>query len=591
MQAYNILEIANSHGGDFEYLKKIIRQFAPLKNIGIKFQAFKYDKIATENFTYFDTYKKLFFNEAQWKEAIELAIATDKEVWLDLFDTYGASILQQNLNRITGLKLQASVLYNFELLDELAAIDVRKIKLILNISGYEILEVKKQIEFINERLQPLEIIIQTGIQSYPTQLSDSGIAKITALKSNFPNHKFSIADHADGESQDALILPMIATVMGFEYIEKHIMINKEETKFDFQSSLPFEKYTAYLKLSIDYLTALNADFITSKEKQYLKNTIQVPILKTEKKIGELIDKNNDFDFKRTNSKGLNYLQINNLLNEFYILRNDLNIGQTIKIENLRKARIGSIIACRMKSSRLPKKALSNIYSNLTSIEICIKNTLRLKNIDSITLATSTHADDEILANYLFDPSVNFYQGDPDDVIKRFIDVADFQKLDVVVRQTADNMFVSNEILELLLKSHFENGADYTTARLAAIGTNLEIINVAALKKVKQHFKSANYSEYMTWYFQNNPEHFKLNIIDLPAELVRDYRLTLDYPEDLEMYIALIEKMNLGLDFTITDVFNCLDNNIDIANINVNCVVKYHTDPTLIETLNTETKIK
>jgi spore coat polysaccharide biosynthesis protein SpsF (cytidylyltransferase family) len=68
-------------------------------------------------------------------------------------------------------------------------------------------------------------------------------------------------------------------------------------------------------------------------------------------------------------------------------------------------------------------------------------------------------------------------------------------------------------------------------------------------------------------------------------------LTLDYPEDLEMYTTLIEKMNLGLDFTIMDVFSFLDKNPEIANINANCVVKYHTDPNLIATLNEQTKMK
>ena len=47
---------------------------------------------------------------------------------------------------------------------------------------------------------------------------------------------------------------------------------------------------------------------------------------------------------------------------------------------------------------------------------------------------------------------------------------------------------------------------------------------------------------MTWYMRNNPEFFSLNILDLPEELVRDYRLTLDYQEDLDMFNVLFNKL-------------------------------------------------
>jgi N,N'-diacetyllegionaminate synthase len=47
---------------------------------------------------------------------------------------------------------------------------------------------------------------------------------------------------------------------------------------------------------------------------------------------------------------------------------------------------------------------------------------------------------------------------------------------------------------------------------------------------------------MTWYFRNNPDHFKLNIVSLPEAYVRNYRLTLDYAEDLEMFEALFSKL-------------------------------------------------
>ena len=48
---------------------------------------------------------------------------------------------------------------------------------------------------------------------------------------------------------------------------------------------------------------------------------------------------------------------------------------------------------------------------------------------------------------------------------------------------------------------------------------------------------------MTFYFLNNPKYFKLNIVDLPKIFIRNYRLTLDYKEDLEMFNKLFTKLN------------------------------------------------
>ncbi len=96
---------------------------------------------------------------------------------------------------------------------------------------------------------------------------------------------------------------------------------------------------------------------------------------------------------------------------------------------------------------------------------------------------------------------------------------------------------------------------------------------------------------MTWYFKNNSEHFKLNIVDLPSDLVRDYRLTLDYPEDLALFEKIEDHFQANnLEFSLPLLFEYLDNNPEVAKINSGLEVKYLTDKTLIDTLNKVTKI-
>lgn len=253
--------------------------------------------------------------------------------------------------------------------------------------------------------------------------------------------------------------------------------------------------------------------------------------------------------------------------------------------------IATIIACRLKSSRLPRKALLKI-GDLSSIEYCIKNALKFTNVDYTILATSTVDEDSVLKDYTYSDSVIFHRGDPEDVIQRYIDIINKLKIDIVIRVTGDMPFISDKILQILMKSHFETGADYTVAKKAAAGTNLEIINATALKKIKSYFPYADYSEYMTFYFVNNPSYFKLNFIDLPENLVRDYRLTLDYAEDLTMFNHVSNYfISQKVDYDIETLFQYLDNNPEIADINSQCLLTYKTDAKLIALLNEKTTIK
>lgn len=258
--------------------------------------------------------------------------------------------------------------------------------------------------------------------------------------------------------------------------------------------------------------------------------------------------------------------------------------------NLPDCRIGVIVACRLKSSRLKQKAILPI-KGIASVERCLQNCLLIAGEKPVVLATSTLPDDAELENYTLGGKINFWKGHPDDVIQRYLGACERFGIDVIVRVTADCPVVSPEIAEFLLKSHFESGADYTAPRKYAVGTNSEIYNTEALQRVIDLLGQADHSEYMTWYMRNNTDVFKVNIIDLPDALVRDYRLTLDYPEDLEMFERLYAELEQrDLSPTAANVFSVLDEDNGIAGINMHLALKYQADAELIEKLNKVTRI-
>lgn len=588
---YNILEVANTHAGNIDYVYSLLEEFSEFKkedNFGIKFQPLKYDKIATSDYEWYNVYVELFFDNNQWKDIINTAYKT-KDVWIDLFDEYGIEIIKENIEKVSGIKLQTSILDNNIIYKELEKINLSELNIIINIAGRDKEDINRIIKKYS-LLNAKDIILEVGFQAYPTKLEDSGLSKIKYLKDNYSN-KIVFADHIDGKNENAVLLPLIAMMNGADYIEKHIMHSALETKYDHFSSVTIDTYKNLIEKQKNYFPLLSSPFLNTEEKNYIKTTYQIPILNKNKEKYSLLNIDNDLKFRRTNMSGLTLNEINDLVSSYHILSTDKDINTTLKRENFKKANIAAIIACRLKSTRLPSKALLKI-GDLTSVELCIKNTMKFNNLNHVVLATSDNEQDSELSKYTYDESVIFHQGDPEDVIRRYIDVIDKLKIDVIVRITADMPYVSSEIFDFILEAHFKSGADYTVAKEAAVGTNLEIINTVALKKVKEHFPNAQYSEYMTWYFQNNPEHFKLNFIELPKKWIRDYRLTIDYQEDLEMFNKIEEYFKKeNIEYSIEELYKFLDSNPEIANVNSHITLKYKTDQKLIDTLNKETKIK
>ena len=96
-------------------------------------------------------------------------------------------------------------------------------------------------------------------------------------------------------------------------------------------------------------------------------------------------------------------QIKSYIQNGYILRKELPENSTIKPEDFKKPVVAVIIACRLKSMRLANKALLKI-GDLSSIEMCIKNSLKIKEANHVILATSQLESDSELKKYLFDPS-------------------------------------------------------------------------------------------------------------------------------------------------------------------------------------------
>ena len=154
------------------------------------------------------------------------------------------------------------------------------------------------------------------------------------------------------------------------------------------------------------------------------------------------------------------------------------------------------VAVRMKSSRLPLKALADIHGK-PLIQRLVDRLSETIPLDRIVLCTSEHPQDDAIQQFACENEINCFRGDELDVMGRFLSAAQVYSAKTIVRVTGDNPLTDPYMLTEMLKQHSYNGAEYTYSEDLPLGTRPEIIDVEALRRVHEQVSNSDYSEYMT----------------------------------------------------------------------------------------------
>jgi spore coat polysaccharide biosynthesis protein SpsF len=192
-----------------------------------------------------------------------------------------------------------------------------------------------------------------------------------------------------------------------------------------------------------------------------------------------------------------------------------------------------IIQARMNSTRLPGKVLMPIpiTNGKPIIQWIVDELKKLKLSCKIIVASSTNYENDALENYCKENSINFFRGDENDVLSRFIKIAKMENPDVVVRLTGDNPIIDISLLQNVITHHVVNQNDYTTTEWLPIGMNMEVVSPAALISLENVETTYSEKEHVTLYFKNN-DFFKKQVIKLVEDIeYSKLRLTIDYLSD------------------------------------------------------------
>lgn len=229
-------------------------------------------------------------------------------------------------------------------------------------------------------------------------------------------------------------------------------------------------------------------------------------------------------------------------------------------------RTAVFITVRMKSTRLPKKALLEIKGR-TTIEHLIDRIKSAKLHDLVVLCTSTHPDDKILAELAKKSGIEAFRGSPEDKLERYLKAAKKYGVDFIVNVDGDDILCDPTLIDRTIEHFKRTEADCIIWRGFPVGAVPTGIKVGALEKVCE-IKDEKDTEVWGGYFTDT-DLFKVEYLDAEEELRHpEIRMTLDYPEDLKFFKAIFERLYVpGRIFSLREVIELLKKSPDIAEIN------------------------
>jgi spore coat polysaccharide biosynthesis protein SpsF len=206
--------------------------------------------------------------------------------------------------------------------------------------------------------------------------------------------------------------------------------------------------------------------------------------------------------------------------------------------------VGIIIQARMGSTRLPGKVLKPIAGKAL-LDHVLSRLSRLTYPVKVIVATSENLEDDAIVLHCLNRNITVFRGSEKNVLDRYCQCARQNGFDNVVRLTADNPFTDIEELQHLIVHHIRQYNDYTHSfDVMPLGVGAEIFSFAALERSAREGHAQNHYEHVNEYIQENPQLFKIGVLEVPkSKYSPTLRLTIDTEDDYQRVCAIAEHLS------------------------------------------------
>jgi spore coat polysaccharide biosynthesis protein SpsF len=233
------------------------------------------------------------------------------------------------------------------------------------------------------------------------------------------------------------------------------------------------------------------------------------------------------------------------------------------------------LSARNKATRLPGKELIEIHGK-TVIGHLISRLKRAKQPGGIVLCTSTHSDDRILVDLAQQYEIEAFCGSEDDKLVRYRDAARKYGVNNIAVVDGDDLFCEPLIIDATLAELAQGEADYVMVKELPLGAACFGVTRAALEKVCE-LKQEQDTEVWGGYFTETGL-FTCKLLEAKNLMLKrpDLRLTLDYPEDLQLFEAIFDRLdpNGASYFALQAIIEVIEKEPELARLNAAAQQKY-----------------
>ena len=232
------------------------------------------------------------------------------------------------------------------------------------------------------------------------------------------------------------------------------------------------------------------------------------------------------------------------------------------------------ISIREKSTRLPRKSL-RVIEGRTVCEWLVERARLAERPDRVVLTTSTDPRDRVLCDIAERCGISSFQGSPDDKLDRYLQAARHFGVAFAVIVDGDDLFVSERHIDAAIDAYRASAADYVSQDGLPLGAASFGVRIAALEEVCR-IKAESDTEVWGGYFtKSNRFRTKMLPVDDPELRHPEYRMTLDYEEDLAFFEKVLGTVGTGGRVPpFADIMRYLNAHPDVVGINRGAQAKY-----------------
>lgn len=221
---------------------------------------------------------------------------------------------------------------------------------------------------------------------------------------------------------------------------------------------------------------------------------------------------------------------------------------------------------------MPDKVLKEI-NGVPLLEYQVNRVRQSKLIDSVIVATSDNRLDDAIVEFCEQTKINCFRGSENNVLERYYECAKQYNADIVVRLTGDCPFSDPSVIDatvgLLEKSNADFSANTVPPEKSCFpdGSDVEVFSMCALERAHAECLDPHDREHVTFYFWKYDNGFKT--VQLGNEIdYSKYRLTVDYPEDLEVVSFIMGELEQeNMPGSLDEIIEILKSNPSIMELN------------------------